>query len=38
MLFDEVHLEDQRFEFGSDHDPFNVPDFADHLARFVRMI
>ena len=38
MLFDQVHLEDQRFELRSNHDPFNVPDLADHLAGFVGVI
>jgi len=38
VLLDEVHLEDQGFEFGSDDDPFDIADFANHLAGLVRVI
>jgi len=38
VLLDQVHFEDQRFKFRSDHNPFNIPDLTDHLACLVSMI
>ena len=31
VLLDQVHLEDQRFQLGSDDDPLDVGDAADQL-------
>ena len=32
VLLDQVHLQDQRFQLGADHDPFDVGDVAHQLA------
>ena len=32
VLFDQVHLEDERLEFRADHDPLDVGDVFDQLA------
>src|SRR3990172_2668755 len=34
MLLDQVHLEDQRLEFGAYDDPFDIGDLAYQTARF----
>ena len=34
MLLDEVHLEDERLQLGTHHNPFNIRDTPDHLAGF----
>ena len=33
VLLDQVHLEDERFKFRTDHDPFQIGDLRDQLAR-----
>jgi hypothetical protein len=35
VLLDEVHLQDQRFELGADHDPLDIGDALDELAGLV---
>jgi hypothetical protein len=34
MLFDQVHLQDQGLELGTDHDPFNIRNMVHQLACF----
>ena len=35
VLLDQVHLQDQSLELRTDHDPIDISDTADHLARFM---
>ena len=32
VLLDQVHLEDERFQLGTHHDPLNVGDLLNQLA------
>lgn len=33
VLFDEVHLKDERLQFGPDHDPLDIGDLAHETPR-----
>jgi len=38
VLLDQVHLQDEGFQFRSDHDPFDIGDVAHKLAGLVILV